>query len=482
MTTTATGEGLIEDGYVTYFSVTTNSYPITIEVNYEQKIRSTLLIPDYRFISMGEGIMESIFTARVPTEIGLRYKGLNTSIQPVVSEDGKFKMYKWTVRNLPPVDYEEGAVSAKSKYPHIAMATDSFSHYGFRGDLSTWKSFGLWIKELYTGLNILLPERRQFFVQLVKDAPNEKEKIKRIYSYMQNNFRYVSIQLGIGGLKPFSAEFTDSKKYGDCKSLSNYMKSALKYVGIESHVAIINANYNELPVDPYFPANGFDHVILCVPGQKDSIWLECTSSTSEFGKLGTFTENKNALLITDDGGVLVGTPKSNSASNIFSTTNIVNVSDDLSAETETVFRTTGEYKEMMNAILAQKKDDQKEVLVSYFGFKEPDVFELVKDELSSGYVSKLKMALRNVTEFNAGNKFFISPRVYKIWPGHLPKSENRKFDFYFRFPFEKHDTTVFKLPVHIKPDALPKEKTYNATMLFLKPNIGTTKLKVPFIL
>src|SRR6185503_18169122 len=204
---------------------------------------------------------------------------------------------------------EAGAVSGQNRYPHVSIVSDRFSHYGFEGDLSSWKSFGQWINTLYSGLDILPPDRQQFFTQLVKDASDNKEKIKRIYQYMQKNFRYVSIQLGIGGLKPFSAEFTDKKKYGDCKALSNYMKAALKSVGIPSHIAIINAEYNQEPVDPNFPANGFNHVILCVPGQNDSIWLECTSSTAAFGELGSFTENRNALLITDNGGVLVPTPK-----------------------------------------------------------------------------------------------------------------------------------------------------------------------------
>jgi hypothetical protein len=71
-------------------------------------------------------------------------------------------------------------------------------------------------------------------------------------------------------------------------------------------------------VDPDFPENGFNHVILCVPDQKDSVWLECTSSSNEFNELGTFTENRYALLITDEGGALVPTPKSYSSSNTLS--------------------------------------------------------------------------------------------------------------------------------------------------------------------
>jgi transglutaminase-like putative cysteine protease len=468
MRTMSVGEGLIEDGYVTYYQITTTTYPLTVEFNYEQKIKSTLLIPDYRFMDTDEGIIESNYTVRVPAEIGLRYKSFNTSIRPEISEEGKYKVYKWVVRNLPPIEYEEGMASARSKYPYIAIVADNFSYYGFPGDLSTWKSFGLWIKDLYKDLDILPADRQQFFTQLVKDAATEKEKVNRIYNYLQQNFRYVSIQLGVGGLKPFSAEFTDQKKYGDCKALSNYMKAALKSVGIKSYVAIINAEYNEEPVDPDFPSNDFNHVILCVPAQKDSIWLECTSSTVEFGELGTFTENKNALLITDDGGKLVSTPKSQSTSNIFSTVTNVSVSDDLSAETETIFTTKGEYRQIMNDILKEKKDHQKEAIVFYFGFKQPDDFELSGIQSSGAFKSELKMAIAKVPEFSAGSKLFINPRVHKMWLNTLPKPENRKFDFYFHFPFEKYDTTIYKIPAGLKPDVLLKEKEIKCDYAFYK--------------
>lgn len=454
MTTVATGEGLIMDGYLTYYRITPPSYPVTIEVNYEQKFRSTLVIPDYRFIHPKESILSSTYTARVPAEMGFKYKPVNTTLQPVVTQDGRYKVYKWAVKDLAPIENEDGAVSAESRYPHVALVNEQFSHYGFRGDLSSWKSFGEWISSLYTGLDELPSDRQQFFANLVKDIPDRKEKIRKIYQYMQGNFRYVSIQLGIGGLQPFSAAFTDQKKYGDCKALSNYMRAALKTIGIRSHVAIINAGFNQEPVDAGFPTSNFNHVILCVPDQKDSIWLECTSNTAGFGELGTFTENRNALLITENGGVLVATPKSEASANQFSTRTTVSLSDDLSGTSETVIRTSGEYREILDEIIKQKKDEQKRDIVFYWGFKQPDDFVLARENESA----RLKMTFSKIHEFNSGDKVFINPRMNKLWSSRLPKAENRKLDFYFRHPFEKHDTTIYKLPAGSQPDVLTKEK------------------------
>jgi hypothetical protein len=272
----------------------------------------------------------------------------------------------------------------------------------------------------------------------------------------------VSIQLGIGGLKPFSASFTDQKKYGDCKALSNYMKAALKAVGIKSYVAIINAEYDAEPVDPDFPCNQFNHVIVCVPQPKDSIWLECTSSNTAFGSLGTFTENRNALLITEDGGVLVPTPRSKSSENILATRTTVLMDDDLSGESETVISSTGEYHELIVDALKDKRDDQKAFIVRRLGYKEPDDFVFEKAPGTNENQTRIKMIVRKVPEFTAGDKYFLKPRLHKMISRSLPTATDRKLDFYFVFPFENRDTTVIKLPSNYHAEVLPKEKTLSS--------------------
>jgi transglutaminase-like putative cysteine protease len=460
MSTVASGEGLIEDGFVTYFEIPIPGYPVTIETKYEIKFRGTLNYPTFYILNAGEGVEIASYTAKVPRDLDLRYKENNINLKPEITEDtkSKTKTYKWTVNNLSPVQDEEGAVSSEDRFPSIQIAPNKFSQYSFEGDISSWKSFGQWIRDLYKGLDELPEERKSFYRALVKNASSDEEKIRIIYRYMQKNFRYVSIQLGVGGLRPFSAEFTDSKKYGDCKGLSNYMKAALKAVGIPSHVAIINAGYDDKPVDPSFPMNDFNHVILCVPRQQDSIWLECTSNTADFGVLGTFTENRNALLITDDGGVLVPTPRSNSKENLFMATTTVSLQEDGSGTSKTTIRSAGDYRESLDALLTEKKDDQKEYLVHQLGFKQPDVFELTKRESTGMHTTSLEMSIEKVPEFVAGNKMFINPRLYKIWSAKLPKAENRKLDFYFPIPFEKTDTTILQLPQGYTMDALPKDK------------------------
>jgi len=462
LTKQATGEGLVPDGKVYYINTPVPGYPVTIQMDYEIKYNGILDYPDFKVQLPEQSVKHSVFTAKVPSELDLRFKPENTPLNAVRSADTKYKVYTWTVINLPALEYEAGSVSSESRYPQILISPNKFELDGYEGDMSSWQNFGKWYGSLAKDALNLTAERKLFFLDMVKGIDDSKEKIKTIYTYLQNNFRYVSIQLGIGGFKPFDANFVDKKKYGDCKALSNYMQACLNAVGLKSYQALINASYNKAPVDPDFPHNSFNHVILCVPANKDSVWLECTSTTNDFGVLGNFTENKNALLITEDGGKLVATPKSKAWENRFGSNSLITLKEDGSGLVTVQLTSSGEYRQdFLNYIFDQKKDDQKKYLINSIGFLQPDDFELNYDKTNRLAPVKLQLAIEKIPEFTAGNKQFLNPRIYKIWSSGLPKAENRTQDFYFQHPFIKTDTTIYKLPDGFGLETLPKSKTIN---------------------
>jgi hypothetical protein len=459
MKSIATGDGLVVDGKVYYFQVAAPSYPLTVEYNYKMKFKGTLNYPDYRIQAPEQSVEHSKYTVTIPADLDLKYKAQHIKLSPVIADQGKNKTYTWEVKNLSAIPYEAGCADYRSTYPAILLSPQKFSMDGNKGDLSSWKNFGQWYATLSKG-SINLPEpTKDLLKEMVKDAKNDKEKIQILYHYLQNNCRYVSIQLGIGGFKPFDAAFVDKKKYGDCKALTNYMQAMLDAVGITSYPALVNAEYNQQPVDPSFPHNSFTHVILCVPGNKDSTWLECTSKATEAGVLGSFTENRNALLITPQGGKIVPTPKSKPSENTFNLTTKVILNDDASGESESVMESKGEYKEeIIEYVLNEKKDDQKEYLVKRLGFSQPDEFELTTARNDHSAKTSFKLEIEKVPEFSAGSKMFLNPRIYKMWSGILPKDDKRIHSFYFPFPFIKTDTTVYQLPDTYTVENLPKSK------------------------
>ncbi|HUI63577.1 MAG TPA: hypothetical protein VL126_01955, partial [Bacteroidota bacterium] len=110
------------------------------------------------------------------------------------------------------------------------------------------------------------------------------------------------------------------KRYGDCKALANYMVALLGAAGITAYPALVHGGKSRSPVIEDFPCNKFNHVIVCIPRAKDSLWLDCTNDLLPSGFLGDFAENRPALLLTPHGGVLVHTPSTDAGDNMFART------------------------------------------------------------------------------------------------------------------------------------------------------------------
>ena len=134
------------------------------------------------------------------------------------------------------------------------------------------------------------------------------EKAKIVYAFMQNKTRYISVQVGIGGWEPIAANKVDAVGYGDCKGLTNYTKALLDAVGVTSYYTVVFAQ-DRRDIDKEFASLQGNHVILNIPNKGKDVWLECTSQTTPFGFLGDFTDDRNVLVITPEGGIIKRTPK-----------------------------------------------------------------------------------------------------------------------------------------------------------------------------
>ena len=461
MTSLNYGEGLVPEGRVTYFNVNAPEYPITVEFNYSIKFKGIFGLPGYEMQSPWQSVQHTVFELEVPAELGVRYKLLNTNNQPATTHiDGK-DTYKWDLNNLKAYKLEKHSGSAFSYMPAVLVAPNKFQLDDYDGDMTSWKNLGTWIDNLYAKTTGLPDDKKQFYRDMVKNATTDKEKAAILYNYMQNNMRYVSIQLGIGGLRPFPASFVDDKKYGDCKALSNYLKSALDAVGVKANLVIIQGGTTPRNVPEDFPANFFNHAILCIPQPKDTIWLECTSTTLPFAQLGPFTENRKAMLVTETGGVLVNTPVSDCKNNTETINTVIEVNEEGGAKVKTAYTLFGEDRDEMLMRYHDLKDDEKrKFFISNMEWKHPDNFEISNSKTKDNpYLITAKMDYEKVYSFNAGSKLFFEARLYPIFDEEIPENEKRMRDYYFTCPYQVMDTTVYKFPQGYSMETVPKSKS-----------------------
>jgi hypothetical protein len=461
MTSLNYGEGLVPEGKLTYFSVTAPSYPITVETNYSYKYKGLYSYPTNYFQVPYSSVQKAIFEVEAPASLSFRYKVLNCDLKPMITHAGGNDVYRWETKDLKAFKVERNSGASDNYIPQVLLAPNKFQLDEYQGDMTSWKNFGDWMNNLYAKTITLPEDRKQFYQALVKNVTTDKEKARILYDYLQNNMRYVSIQLGIGGLRPFPASFVDDKKYGDCKALSNYLKSALDAVGIRSNVVIIEGSNTPRTVLEDFPADYFNHVILCIPQPKDTIWLECTSTTLPFAELGPFTENRKAMMVTDNGGVLVNTPMSNYKANTESVNTVIEVNADGGAKVNTRCTLKGDGRDNLLMYFHDlKNDEKKKYFINQMEWKQPDVFEITTSpNKNDPYVVSARMEYEKIFSFNAGSKLFFEPRLYSIFDEEIPEYEKRIRDYYFTCPYQSFDTTVYKFPEGYTMEMMPKNKS-----------------------
>lgn len=369
----ARNEGIYEDQRVKFIIPDLIDYPFTVEYQYEEELKGFLELPDFRPIfDYNVSIEKSTFTIIKPETYLLRRLILNTSITPTISNEKGIDSQEWTMSNIPVYREEPFSKGLADITPKVLFSPSEFSYGGYDGNMETWEKLGQWSWELNKDRNKLPEETVAKIKYMVKDAKTDLEKAKILYEYMQNKTRYVSIQVGIGGNQPFEASFVDKKSYGDCKALTNYMKSLLDVVGVKSIYTIIKAGHQIPSTTKYFPSDPFNHIILCIPQAKDTTWLECTSQKMAFGFIGGFTDDRDAFLITENGGQLVHTKVYGEKDNVLMSKINIDIDEKSQMSASATFKFYGIKYDGYTSMMSNSPEEQRKALVS--GIVEPHVF------------------------------------------------------------------------------------------------------------
>ncbi|HMI62933.1 MAG TPA: hypothetical protein VK518_18575, partial [Puia sp.] len=292
-----------------------------------------------------------------------------------------------------------------------------------------------------------------------------KEKVRILYEFMQQNTHYISVQLGIGGWQPFDAKYVAERKYGDCKALSNYMYSLLKEAGIKSYYTLVKAGSSSHYLVDDFPSSQFNHVILCVPQKTDTVWLECTSQTLPAGYLSGFTADRSVLLVDEEGGKLVRTPKYRRKDNLQSrvTEAAVDAEGNLTAVIHTQYRAQqmDELESMVNDL---SKDKVMKILKSELDLPTYDVSKFEYREEKSAMPSiyeTLDLVSPNYAQIS-GKRIFINPNIMNRSRRRLHAEDNRKYDIVTAYEYEDVDSTEIKIPAGYRPEAVSPGTTLDS--------------------
>lgn len=298
------GGTLYSDSRVYYLDYKPQSYPYTVEFKYRLKNKNTAFIPPWNPIgNYHQGVKRSEYIIKDKSGLEIRHLEKNLDDFGEINSDKTANELKYVAKDIVALKHEEYSPSLSSFTPIVHFSLSNFYLEGVEGSGSNWKEFGKWqYEKLIKDRDVVSKETETDILELTEGIENPLEKIKLIYDYIQNKTRYISVQVGIGGWQPIAASEVDKVKYGDCKGLTNYTKALLKIAGIESNYTVVFAGSEKRDLEKDFASMQGNHVILNVPIENQNVWLECTSQDAPFGFLGTFTDDRDVLVISEQGG------------------------------------------------------------------------------------------------------------------------------------------------------------------------------------
>lgn len=459
------GWTLFDDTRIKYIDPEYQTIPFTVEFNYEIVYTGTLSTPHWTiFPGYKIGVERSSFSIVTSEQLQLRYFARNTEISAVKSIQNGVITLRWEVENLPPLKKEVFISSFSETTPVILSAPSYFSINGYQGNANSWESFGKWIGSLNFGRSVLPDATVLEIESMLNDSLTELETIKLLYHWMQNRTRYVSIQIGIGGWQPMLAEDVDRYSYGDCKALTNYMSAILEVANINSYYTLVRAGSSAQKMITGFPSNQFNHAILCVPIENDTVWLECTSQRIPFGYLGSFTDDRNVLLITEEGGKIVRTKVYDKSNNFKSVSAKVSINEFGDGKATINIANSGLYYDKRLRIIMSAEKVRNELVVNSIDIPSFELESYRYNEIKS-YVpvieEDIKLKVKSyATKF--GKRLLFEINLLNKQEFQFKRPGKRKNDIVIRREFQETDTITYELPNNYTIESIPKATIVNS--------------------
>jgi Flp pilus assembly protein TadD len=241
----------------------------------------------------GVPVKEETLEVRVPRELSVLVK--SKKVQPVVSDEGGERVYRWkheTASEYPKKEEKDKTApvdTVQQMYePDVAMTS-----------FHTWAEVGAWYRGLMKGRAVPDAAIQAKADELTHGLTTDDAKIDALYNYVATQYRYIAVSFGVGRLQSHMAAEVFRNQYGDCKDKHTLLQAMLAAEKIEAEPVLIGSGVqvNEaLPVPLQF-----DHMITLVKLKDHDVWLDSTPEVAPSRMLMAGLRDKLALAIPTAG-------------------------------------------------------------------------------------------------------------------------------------------------------------------------------------
>jgi transglutaminase-like putative cysteine protease len=159
-----------------------------------------------------------------------------------------------------------------------SSAPSWFSPWGaaYFSELKSWEEVARWSNSLYQNVVVTDDNIKQLAADIQSHHTAIDAQISAALRFVQDEIRYLGIELGQNSHRPTPAFETLRNRYGDCKDKTVLLLTLLKELDVKAYPALVNT---EVKLDETLPnIRAFDHVITYIKHKGKHYWLDPTRS------------------------------------------------------------------------------------------------------------------------------------------------------------------------------------------------------------
>ncbi len=432
------------------------------------------------------------FTYDVPRFLGFDYilsKLPNFDIDKDILDTGDRHKATFTAKNLPMLKFEPLSPSINDISSWILMSWSSFRHF-FLGEIRSGQESWYEIGKNYSLITdtLLKPTKviKAKTDKIIIGCSSDEDKIKKIYKFVRDNFRYVAVDIEGHRMIPNVPEEVLENQYGDCKDLSGLLISMLSTVGIDAYPVLVKTKDAGKFIERFPSLSQINHVIVAIAlkhfadevsiknaivydeiyfsNAGDYVIVDPTVPTYSIRQLHSEIQGRNAILCAGYDSRLMIFPAGNFKRNFCSTKIIFNLNSD-NYHGEIQIKLGGEDAarlryQFLHSSHSEIRDYLQDYISEFPLMITLDTFELsfVKDLDSS---LTIDMRFTKLSPLQTSKNQVLIPVMFKsssqfkdIYSCHK-RTHNIEFDY----PYMRSDVFKLIVPKEFKLYSLPEKET-----------------------
>ena len=183
-------------------------------------------------------------------------------------------VHTWERRDLPVIINEGELPTWFSPYPFAQIS-----------EFKTWTEVAAWAVPLYAIPSVIPKPVADKAAELTRFLVTEESKTIALLTFVQDEIRYLGLELGPGTHRPNPPELVLARRFGDCKDKTLLFCTLMRAAGLDAHPALVNTSYRDR-IEAWAPSPyAFDHVIACIPMGQSRWWVDPTLTNQKGGSL-----------------------------------------------------------------------------------------------------------------------------------------------------------------------------------------------------